>query len=117
MRIKNRTTEKGSRKGRQSHAQKKRAATERESMKLPFSLQETKKLDSFNRISESQEYSLGADSKLDDSRHSIDQTPIMEPNSIMTGNQFSIEPIRPSVDPSEPTQSEQGLKEKLISED
>lgn len=115
LRIKNRTTEKASRKSRHSHTQKKRAATEKESMKLPFSLQEGKKADSFNRISESQEYSLGPDSKLDDSRPSIDQTPIMEPNSIMTGNEYTLEPVRQSVDPPKPLEPEEPLKQKLIS--
>lgn len=85
-------------------------------MKLPFSLQEGKKADSFNRISESQEYSLGPDSKLDDSRPSIDQTPMMEPNSIMTGNEYTLEPVRQSTEPPKPPATEQPLKEKLLSD-
>lgn len=86
-------------------------------MKLPFSLQEGKKADSFNRISESQEYSLGADSKLDESRPSIDQTPMMEPNSIMTGTEYSMDPVRPSTEPAKPPEPQQPLQERLISDD
>lgn len=106
------TADRTQRRSRQSYNPKKRAATERESMKVDFSLPTGKKADSFTRISESQEYSLGTDSKLDDSRPSIDPTPMVEPNSIITNTEYIMPQLADR--PSESERIDEGtLQEKF----
>jgi hypothetical protein len=54
-------------------------------MKVHFSLHIGNGADFNGRISESEELSGTSDSKLDDSRGSLEPTPMVEPNSIMVG--------------------------------